>query len=87
MSTPQGHLYFLEARRGLVKTCRADGSAMRTLVAGYEGKTPDGIQVDIKNGHVYWTCMGKNWAVSWSFGDAQRTRLTHARSTGERRVH
>ncbi|KAL8277010.1 hypothetical protein RQP46_010544 [Phenoliferia psychrophenolica] len=61
-TSPHGHLYFLEARRGLVRSCRTDGSELRTLVSGYEGRTPDGIQVDLKNGHVYWTCMGKAWS-------------------------
>ncbi|KAL8277050.1 hypothetical protein RQP46_010584 [Phenoliferia psychrophenolica] len=62
-----GHLFVLEARRGLVRTCRVDGSGMRTLVSGYEGVTPDGLQVDIKNGHVYWTCMGKVWSENDGF--------------------
>ncbi|KAK4702868.1 hypothetical protein P7C70_g3355, partial [Phenoliferia sp. Uapishka_3] len=55
---PPGHLFFLEAGRGTVRTCRPDGTDLRTLASGYQGKTPDGIQVDVEHGHVYWTCMG-----------------------------
>ena len=59
-----GRLFFLEAIHGNVKSCRTDGSDMRTLASGYMGRTPDGIQIDRKNKHIYWTCMGLIWTVS-----------------------
>lgn len=49
-------LYYLDVR-GRVLSARVDGSDVRALVTGQRG-TPDGIAVDPKRGHVYWTLMG-----------------------------
>lgn len=40
-----------------ILTLRSDGSRLRTLVDGFEGE-PDGVQVDVASGTVFWTNMG-----------------------------
>jgi DNA-binding beta-propeller fold protein YncE len=51
-----GRLYFLEANAGVIHTANADGSDRKIIVAGC--RIPDGIVVDVKAGHIYWTNMG-----------------------------
>jgi DNA-binding beta-propeller fold protein YncE len=52
-----GRLYFLDLASGRVITSNPDGSGVKTIVS--EGKKlPDGIVVDVANGHIYWTNMG-----------------------------
>jgi DNA-binding beta-propeller fold protein YncE len=50
-------LFFLDLATGRVMSCNPDGSDLKTIVT--EGrKLPDGIVVDAKAGHIYWTNMG-----------------------------
>ena len=49
-------LFFLDLR-GRVLSAAPDGSDLQILVAEL-GTMPDGIAVDVENGHVYWSNMG-----------------------------
>jgi DNA-binding beta-propeller fold protein YncE len=50
-------LFFLSASSGEIFSANPDGSDLRAIVS--EGKQlPDGIVVDTKAGHIYWTNMG-----------------------------
>lgn len=51
-------LFFLDLRGGRVLTSSADGTDVRILVDGKK-EAPDGIAVDVPNGHVYWSNMGR----------------------------
>src|ERR1700757_1996465 len=51
-----GRLFFLEANAGKIHSANADGSDRKVIVTG--GRIPDGIVVDVKAGHIYWTNMG-----------------------------
>jgi DNA-binding beta-propeller fold protein YncE len=55
--TKTARLFFLSASSGEVFSANPDGSDLKVLVS--EGKRlPDGIVVDTKAGHLYWTNMG-----------------------------
>jgi len=51
-----GRLFVLELNAGLIHTMSPDGSKKETIVSN--GRLPDGIAVDVKAGHIYWTNMG-----------------------------
>src|ERR1700720_1750752 len=51
-----GRLFFLEASGGRIHSANADGSDRKVIVDGC--RIPDGIVVDVKAGHSYWTNMG-----------------------------
>src|ERR1700752_165781 len=51
-----GRLFVLELNAGLIHTMNPDGSDKKTVVTNC--KLPDGIAVDVKAGHIYWTNMG-----------------------------
>src|SRR5881275_1490700 len=51
-----GRLFFLEASGGRVHSVNTDGSDRKVIVTGC--RVPDGIAVDVKAGHIYWTNMG-----------------------------
>jgi len=51
-----GRLFFLEASGGRIHSANADGSDRKVIVDGC--RIPDGIVVDVKAGHIYWTNMG-----------------------------
>jgi sugar lactone lactonase YvrE len=56
MST-NGKLFLLDLSGGRILSANADGSDLKTLVS--EGRRlPDGVVVDVKAGHLYWTNMG-----------------------------
>jgi len=55
-ATRSGRLFVLELNAGLIHTMNPDGSDKKTIVANC--KLPDGIAVDVKAGHIYWTNMG-----------------------------
>ena len=63
-------LYFLDTR-GRVLSSSPDGSSLKVV---FEGRTggPDGIAIDIRSRHIYWTNMG---AVSLNDGSIVRTDL------------
>src|SRR6516162_10059562 len=49
-------LFVLELNAGLIHTMNPDGSEKKTIVTNCN--LPDGIVVDTKAGHIYWTNMG-----------------------------
>jgi hypothetical protein len=52
-----GRLFFLDLGGGRVMSANPDGSDLKTIVS--EGrKLPDGLVVDVRAGHIYWTNMG-----------------------------
>ena len=52
-----GRLFFLDLGAGRVLTANPDGSDLKTIIN--EGRRlPDGIVVDVTDGHMYWTNMG-----------------------------
>jgi DNA-binding beta-propeller fold protein YncE len=52
-----GRLFVLDAASaGRIFTANTDGSDLKTIVTGC--RVPDGIVVDVKAGHIYWTNMG-----------------------------
>jgi sugar lactone lactonase YvrE len=54
-----GRLFFLDLGAGRILSMNPDGSDLKTvLVEGY-GPHPDGVAVDAKRGHIYWTNMGE----------------------------
>ncbi|MFC6646528.1 DUF5050 domain-containing protein [Granulicella cerasi] len=67
-----GKLFILVARPPKLITMQSDGSDVQDLLADAHD-TPDGIAVDAKNGFVYWTNMGANFAEN--DGYIQRMRL------------
>ncbi|HEY2400727.1 MAG TPA: hypothetical protein VGI23_10255 [Steroidobacteraceae bacterium] len=56
MSKTPGRLFVLDLSGGRVFSMNSDGSDSRTLVTGCH--MPDGIVLDLANGHFYWTDMG-----------------------------
>jgi sugar lactone lactonase YvrE len=55
--TTNGRLFLLDLSGGRILSANADGSDLKTLVS--EGRRlPDGVVVDVKAGHLYWTNMG-----------------------------
>src|SRR5207245_1520691 len=51
-----GRLFFLEASGGRIHSANADGSDRKVIING--ARVPDGIDVDVEAGHIYWTNMG-----------------------------
>jgi sugar lactone lactonase YvrE len=67
VATPK--LYFVYGSltsEGGVKVVHADGSNETLLAAGGDVIEPDGIEVDLKNGKLYWTDMGAGAALEQS---------------------
>ena len=52
----RGRLFVLDASDGLVVSMNPDGSDKKILIK--DGRMPDGIAVDARAGHIYWTNMG-----------------------------
>jgi len=51
-----GRIFFLDLGAGRILSANSDGSDLKTIVE--EGrKLPDGLAIDAKNGHMYWTNM------------------------------
>jgi hypothetical protein len=81
-------LLVLNAGKRELQAVSLDGTRVRTLVAGLD-ELPDGIVVDQRRGHVYWTNMGSPDAGSAIPGDAAYTRngsLERANLDGGNRV-
>lgn len=53
----EAKLFFLDASSGRVLAMNPDGSDRKTIVEGRK-RLPDGIDVDVEAGHLYWTYMG-----------------------------
>jgi sugar lactone lactonase YvrE len=51
-----GRLFVLELNAGRIHSMNPDGSDKKTIVT--DCRLPDGITVDAKGGHIYWTDMG-----------------------------
>ena len=52
-----GRLFVLDLSGGRVMSVNTDGTDLKTLVS--EGRhLPDGVVVDVRAGHIYWTNMG-----------------------------
>jgi len=54
--TENGRLFVLELSGGRIHSMNTDGSNQKTIVT--DCRLPDGIVVDAKAGHIYWTNMG-----------------------------
>ena len=81
-------LLVLNAGKHELQAVSLDGTRVRTLVAGLD-ELPDGIVVDQRRGHVYWTNMGAPDPGSAIPGDAAYTRngsLERADLDGTNRV-
>jgi 3-hydroxyacyl-CoA dehydrogenase len=50
-------VFFLDLSGGRMASVNSDGSDLHVLLEGLH-RLPDGIQVDIEAGHIYWTNMG-----------------------------
>ncbi|MFF4138333.1 hypothetical protein ACFY1B_44270 [Streptomyces mirabilis] len=58
MTRPQERLFVLEASSGgRLFSVNPDGSDKKVIVTGC--RIPDGIAVDVRAGHIYWTNMGR----------------------------
>jgi len=53
-----GQLFLLELSGGRIHSMNPDGSGRKVIVTG--AHMPDGIAVDSKAGHIYWTNMGSS---------------------------
>src|SRR5262249_30256951 len=51
-----GRLFVLELNAGRIHSMNTDGSDRKVIVT--DGRLPDGVVVDVKAGHIYWTNMG-----------------------------
>jgi sugar lactone lactonase YvrE len=56
----RGRLLILEIRPPRLLSLSMDGADLRVLIDDLGG-TPDGIQVDQRSGHIYWTNMGQDF--------------------------
>ena len=54
--TALARLFVLELNAGRIHSMNTDGTDKRTIVT--DCRFPDGIVVDVKAGHIYWTNMG-----------------------------
>ena len=54
--TAVGRLFVLELNAGRIHSMHTDGSDQETIVTNC--RNCDGIVVDVKAGHIYWTNMG-----------------------------
>ena len=54
---PSERLFFLDVSGGRIESLNPDGSDRRVVLDGLK-RIPDGIEVDVEAGHIYWTNMG-----------------------------
>src|SRR6185312_3161829 len=50
-------VFFLDVSGGRIESLNPDGSDRRVVLDGLQ-RIPDGIEVDVEAGHIYWTNMG-----------------------------
>ncbi|MDX6712301.1 MAG: hypothetical protein QOH96_3317 [Blastocatellia bacterium] len=50
-------IFFLDMSGGRMATLNPDGSDLQVIIDGLKN-LPDGIEVDVEAGHIYWTNMG-----------------------------
>ena len=55
--TSNPRVFFLDISGGRMASMNADGSDLHVLLEGLH-RLPDGIQVDVEAGHIYWSNMG-----------------------------
>ena len=67
-------LYWLDIVGGTVNRANADGSEAKVIVSGNGISAPDGVNVDVDDGHLYWTNMG-NALGGGNLGTVQRAKL------------
>jgi hypothetical protein len=60
--THTGRLFLLELSGDRIHSMNPDGSGHKVIVT--DCQFPDGIAVDVRGGHIYWTNMGANPALS-----------------------
>src|SRR6266403_2981719 len=65
-------VFFLDASGGRIESLNPDGTDRRVILDGLN-RMPDGIEVDVEAGHVYWTNMGGN--PSKNDGSIERSDL------------
>src|SRR6201991_4268291 len=65
-------VFFLDMSGGHIESVNPDGSDRRGILEGLN-RMPDGIDVDVEAGHIYWTNMGKN--PSANDGSLERANL------------
>jgi len=65
-------VFFLDMSGGHIESVNPDGSDRRVILEGLN-RMPDGIDVDVEAGHIYWTNMGKN--PSANDGSLERANL------------
>jgi 3-hydroxyacyl-CoA dehydrogenase/sugar lactone lactonase YvrE len=54
---PAERVFFLDVSGGRIESLNPDGSDRRVVLDGLK-RIPDGIEVDVDAGHIYWTNMG-----------------------------
>src|SRR5882724_11037649 len=65
-------VFFLDMSGGRIESLNPDGSDRRVILEGLK-RMPDGIEVDVEAGHIYWTNMGNN--PSKNDGSIERSDL------------
>jgi 3-hydroxyacyl-CoA dehydrogenase len=65
-------VFFLDMSGGHIESVNPDGSDRRVILDGLN-RMPDGIDVDVEAGHIYWTNMGTN--PSANDGSIERANL------------
>jgi 3-hydroxyacyl-CoA dehydrogenase len=65
-------VFFLDMSGGRIESLNPDGSDRQVILEGLK-RMPDGIEVDVEAGHIYWTNMGGN--PSRNDGSIERSDL------------
>ena len=55
--TSSERVFFLDASGGRIESLNPDGTDRRVILEGLK-RIPDGLEVDVEAGHIYWTNMG-----------------------------
>jgi DNA-binding beta-propeller fold protein YncE len=67
----RGRIYFLDLRGARLVSANPDGTDVKVVADGLK-QGPDGVAVDAKNGHIFWSNMGK---VKLDDGSVERVDL------------
>ncbi|MFI5308467.1 MAG: 3-hydroxyacyl-CoA dehydrogenase [Polyangiales bacterium] len=67
-------LFWLDIATNAVYRAKADGSDAHPIVTGNGISAPDGVNVDVEGGHLYWTNMGSALGGA-NLGTVQRAAL------------
>ncbi|PDT64115.1 3-hydroxyacyl-CoA dehydrogenase [Bradyrhizobium ottawaense] len=71
MKPAAGRLFFLEVSTNRIQAMNPDGSNRKVIVT--DCQLPDGLAVDVRAGHVYWTNMGS--AIDVNDGSIERADI------------